>query len=208
MTKNLKIYLAAAGIAMGMEASNLLVFAKSGLVPFNDNKYEGHKVTITDNSNEKTATFYTTKDFDGDAVVIKSPYEERINGKYECEVLFCNPKRIPQSDIDLIKQYSDNQEELLKEDSIQSLIIDTTSLSEKVVDCEYLTTEELPENNDYDVNYVTFDQDYSSKKMVNSSDMDRKVNTLYLFTASLLAVVPMGIAYSINKRDKKLELKK
>ena len=75
MTKNFKIYLAATTLALGMEAANTIEFLNNKTVPFSENKYVGHKVTMTDDKTGQEISFYSTKDYGEDAVVIKTPYE-------------------------------------------------------------------------------------------------------------------------------------
>lgn len=208
MTKNFKIYLAATTLALGMEAANTIEFLNNKTVPFSENKYVGHKVTMTDDVTGQEISFYSTKDYGEDAVVIKTPYEESVYGDYECELLFCDTNKISDNNIEFIKKYSDNQEELLKDSKIKSLISDTKSSTDKIRDCEYMTSDVLPKDNDYSVNYVTFEEDYSDKKMISDQDQDFNINMYYILSSIALGIVPIGLGALVVKEEKDKKMTK
>ena len=129
-------------------------------------------------------------------------------GDYECELLFCDTNKISDNNIEFIKKYSDNQEELLKDSKIKSLISDTKSSTDKIRDCEYMASDVLPKDNDYSVNYVTFEEDYSDKKMISDQDQDFNINMYYILSSIALGIVPIGLGALVVKEEKDKKMTK
>ena len=200
MRKNLKIYLAAFICSVGMETVNGYSFVNRGVIPFTHNKYEGHKVTMSDE--EKSVDFYTTKDYNGDAIAIRTPYEEVSDGCYKSKVLLVDTEEISNDTIEFIKENVSNQNKLLNTKSISDLIENSQKDKISISDCTYVETESIPKFNNYEVNYITFDADYDDKKMISDTSKDAVINLTYLSSSLSLMAFPFLLGYALDKKEK------
>ena len=207
MNSRLKVYLSTAVLILGLESINVYNYTKHGLVPFKENKYNGHKVIMQeeDNKDDKSISFYTTKEYEDDAVVVKTPYK-KLDNNYVSEVTFYDTDSLSNKNIEFIKDNADNQKKLLKNSGVKSIINSTTT--DNIIDCTYLQTDVKPLENEYQINYVTFENDYSDTKLISDYDQDIKLNTMYIASCLTSALVPSLLAYTVLNKNKGKKLTK
>ena len=88
--KNKAAVLTAGGIILGQGAFSAVFFANDRY-PFVKNDYTAHLVQVQETTKDGDFTYqkYAVSSYDtGDAILLKRPYEDNTNGKYEREVLF------------------------------------------------------------------------------------------------------------------------
>ena len=199
--KNLNIkhkaaVLTAGGIILGQGAFSAAFFANDRY-PFVKNDYTAHLVQVQETTKDGDFTYqkYAVSSYDtGDAILLKRPYEENTNGKYEREVLIVPKKCFSNVEYQYTKENIDNQELLLEQDYISEII----DLSNEATDMKIFTydeVEELPQENPYEISCATFDVYLDDTITVNDRGKDFIVTSLYI--SGLLAILGGGVA--LNK---------
>ena len=156
--KNKAAVLTAGGIILGQGAFSAVFFANDRY-PFVKNDYTAHLVQVQETTKDGDFTYqkYAVSSYDtGDAILLKRPYEDNTNGKYEREVLIVPKKCFSNVEYQYTKENIDNQELLLKQDYISEII----DLSNEATDMKIFTydeVEELPQENPYEISCATFD---------------------------------------------------
>lgn len=191
--KNKAAILTAGWIILGQGAFTGFC-AANNKYPFVKNDYVAHLVQVKETTKDGDFTYqkYDISSYDaGDVILLKKPYEDNMNGKYEREVLIVPKKYFSNVEYQYTKENIDNQELLLEQDYISEII----DLAKEATDMKIFTydeVEELPQENPYEISCATFDVYLDDTAIVNDSGKDFIFNLGYI--SGSLVILGTGLA--------------
>lgn len=164
-------------------------FCKGIGKPFTKGEYEAHKVTVRENTplGLEEKCFYAIDDYDEESIVVKTPYSITDDGNVEREIFFCDTDNVSNVEKNFIIDNVSDQKLLFSQDYIRELVrkIDYGDLEFY----NYEQVQDIPEDNNYEIGYATFDTDLNDVQMVNSLPMDTLISVGY----TLASIIPLGI---------------
>lgn len=211
---NRKIAALVCGLAL-TEGITYYSFVKSWGKPFSKNEYLVHKTTSTEYSKDGIirSEQYKDKLILKKAITLKTPYYKNIDGTIGRDVYNISASSYSDEEISFILNNVENQEILLDQEYIQSLIEKAKNPSNKFKFLRYEIINEIPKDNDYEISYTVYDEDLNDVKMYSSKVNDTLLTILYTLISS--GEIFVGISYfnlledaQDNKQEKKKKLTK
>ncbi len=213
--KNLKIYknigLLVGGVTLAGAISYNLCSSGLNLKQFENNEYNLHKVTI-ENYTKHGIIFdsYYGYEKEADYIIIKEPYMDNINS-YSRFVYKHELNNIENEQKDFLTENITNLELLLEQDYIFKIINKVGTNNSEI---SHERTYELPNTNNYEIEYINVDVNYNDFKIISSDQIDLRANLYFLIMTGAITGVEVAIystfkkALSLQEENKKKILKK
>lgn len=198
--KNLKIYknigLLAGSITLASVISYNICSDGLKLTPFKHNEYN-HYNTVTERYTKDGVhvTFSYGDETEADYIVVKKPYQDNIFNysrytyKYKLNDVTSEQKSF------LIKNI-ENQKLLLNQEYIKEIIDIVGTNNSKIL---RETTTELPNDNNYEIEYINIDVDYNDSKLIASDQIDSFANLYFFIMAGVLTATQVTMYLSMKK---------